>query len=164
MEPLSHSACESIFAAFKGTTLEMVQCQTGTRATISGSVTPSPSGRSGQWVSGSVDIVEGSFLGTLAFYFPVNTYLKLMSATLGIPLEEMSSDLADGAAEFGNLVMGQAKLALKKSGYTLKMGLPKPGTPSQPQVSATPPKAWVIQFDSGIGPFVMEFTFSKLPE
>jgi hypothetical protein len=100
MEPLSHSACESIFAAFKGTTLEMVQCQTGTRATISGSVTPSPSGRSGQWVSGSVDIVEGSFLGTLAFYFPVNTYLKLMSATLGIPLEEMSSDLADGAAEF----------------------------------------------------------------
>ena len=159
----THETCSQIIEKFRDAATDMLHAQAGFKASPIESLEHFTKAQTEDCISGSVEVVEGPFQGTLSFFFPKSTYVKLISKTLGIEETEVTPELADGVAEFANTVMGQAKVGLKKSGFGVKMGLPNVGNPKNPDTSMHPPENWIVAFESDAGPFAMEFRFRAFP-
>ncbi len=159
----TQETCSQIIEKFRDAATAMLRAQAGLKASPIENLEQFTTAQKEECISGSVEVVEGPFQGTLSFFFPKSTYLKLISKTLGVEETEVTPELADGVAEFANTVMGQAKVGLKKSGFGVKMGLPNVGNPKNPDTTMEPPVNWIVAFDSEAGPFAMEFRFRTFP-
>ena len=75
-------------------------------------------------IAGVIGLTSEKFTGTITLCFPENVYLKLMSSMLGEEFKEVTPELQDGAAEFLNMIFGQAKVVLNQQGHTLQKAIP----------------------------------------
>lgn len=151
-----------IVERFLSATLDLIQMQGRTPAKaldVSGKGT----GTTEPQISGSVELNSQSFGGSLVLHFPEKTFLSLMSR-MGVKATQVTPELADGVAEFANIVVGQAKAELNQIGYGFKMGLPKVEGPEGPDPTKTPPENWQVPFESEAGPFTMEVRFYGRPK
>lgn len=113
-------------------------------------------------ISGVIGLTGEQMNGTVVITFPETTFLSLMSKMLGEEFKELNPDLHDGAAEITNMIFGKAKVELNEKGYGFKMAIPSvvTGKNHSIQNKSTGPRV-AIPFESGVGPFTVEVSFSS---
>ncbi len=75
-------------------------------------------------IAGVIGITGKTFRGAMAISFPKETFLFVMNKMLKENHTELTQDLEDGAAEFSNVIFGQAKAVLNQAGQQIKMAIP----------------------------------------
>ncbi|HLE00808.1 MAG TPA: chemotaxis protein CheX [Bdellovibrionota bacterium] len=117
-------------------------------------------------IAGLVKVTTKAFPYAVILSFPKNTFLKLMNRLLGESYSEISAENQDGATEFMNIIFGQAKLVLNRTGAdvkpqvpTLNVGRDMAGLlfeDSNDLVRLDSGKMIVLPFESEIGQFFIE--------
>lgn len=113
-------------------------------------------------MNGSVDRdgEKKSFRGQIGVSFSKPVFLKVASAMLMEEFTEYNEDIADTGAEIVNIVMGNAKKALAKSGY--EIGMATPTTIIGKEVEIKYPKSTTVvetTIESEFGEFVFEICY-----
>lgn len=113
-------------------------------------------------ISGVIGMVSDAFVGSVVISFPAETFLKVMSKMLGEEFTVINKDIEDGAAEFTNIIFGQAKAELNEKGYGIKTALPSvvSGKDHNIQNVSHGPRV-VIPFTTDQGKFVVEVCLSE---
>lgn len=113
-------------------------------------------------VSGVIGIVSDSFNGAVVISFPEETFLKVMSKMLGEPITTLTKEIADGAGEMTNIILGQAKVALNDKGHGIKTAIPSVITGKDHSISGVSQGPRVtIPFTTEFGPFAIEICLSE---
>lgn len=113
-------------------------------------------------ISGIIGLVSEAFTGTVVISFPEKTFLNIMSKMLGEKFESITQEIQDGAAEFTNIIFGQAKVVLNERGFGIKTALPSVVTGKHHSVmnlSLGPRLA--IPFETDAGEFFVEICLSE---
>ena len=108
-------------------------------------------------IAASVGIISTAFHGALILAFPARTYLKIMSAFLGVEYLQMAPEIRDGAAELLNIVLGQAKTSLNEKGYDIRRAVPIVSYGENLKIaSASSVPSMIVPFSSDAGEFYVE--------
>lgn len=76
-------------------------------------------------IGSSIKISSEQFNGRFYIYFSEGSFLKVVNRLLGEKYVSISSDNADAAAEFSNIIFGYAKKKLNDEGWNLAMARPE---------------------------------------
>ncbi len=108
-------------------------------------------------ISGVVKLTTHDMQYVVVLSFPKDTFLNLLNSLLDEKFTEITSDNQDGAVEFLNIILGQAKLVLNEEGNRIKL------EPTQVRlggeydlVALETGKTMVVPFHSSIGDFFIE--------
>jgi CheY-specific phosphatase CheX/anti-anti-sigma regulatory factor len=108
-------------------------------------------------IAGLIGITSKTFTGSVSICFPEKTFLSAMSTMMGEEFLEVTSELQEGAAEFINVIFGQAKKVLNEQGHTIEKALPSVIHGKNVDVKHTTAKFVIlIPFASAAGPFYLE--------
>lgn len=112
-------------------------------------------------VAGLVGLISNHFTGSLTLIFPEKTYLAVMSRMLEVEFLAISEDIADGAAEIMNMILGHAKTTLNEKGYGFQQAIPSVirGTGIQIYTDAQP--SILIPYTSDAGDFYVELALKR---
>lgn len=107
--------------------------------------------------------ISSKFLnGALAFGFPTKTYLGLMSRMFREEYTEITPEIRDGAAEFLNIVLGQAKTSLNERGFEIQQALPTMITGTGLNVSQHSSQPGVlVLYTTDVGNFFIKLTSDR---
>lgn len=137
---------------------EVLKIQTSTEATPGkAEVQKNNSGLSGD-VSGVISLVSTNLSGSLIISFPAETYLKIISAMLRTEFRELTPEIADGASEIANMILGKAKVELNQKGFNFQPAIPTVVLgknhifPAGKNITSL-----IIPYQSNRGPFTLEF-------
>jgi chemotaxis protein CheX len=75
-------------------------------------------------IAGMIGITGASFEGSMNIGFSEVGFLKTMEKMLGESHSEVNREIEDGAAEFANIIFGQAKLKLNENNHQFKPAIP----------------------------------------
>ena len=75
-------------------------------------------------ISGIISISSESFNGTLAISLTEKIFCKIGSNMLGESITSINESNIDLVGELANMILGQAKLELRKLGYAMQMAIP----------------------------------------
>ncbi len=75
-------------------------------------------------IAGLIGITAKDFEGSMFIGFSEPCYLDLMEKMIGEKYETLTREIQDGAAEFANIIFGQAKVPLNEMGFEIRMALP----------------------------------------
>ena len=121
-------------------------------------------------ISGIIQVKGARFSYAIMLSFPKATFLALVGRLLGEEHTEIHADNQDAAAEFMNIIFGQAKLVLNLKGANLVPQLPKIALASKFQgfdfgsnaiTRLEEGKTVMIPFESPLGPFFIEVWFPE---
>jgi chemotaxis protein CheX len=108
-------------------------------------------------IAGVIGLTSKTFSGTITLCFPNSVFLLLMSRMLGETFTEVTPDLQDGAAEFLNMIYGQAKVVLNQNGHSIDKALPTVIRGRDIQTNhAGKSKVMVLPFETEAGNFYIE--------
>jgi CheY-specific phosphatase CheX len=75
-------------------------------------------------IAGLVGVTESSFEGSMSIGFSEVGFLETMEKMLGEKHTEVNREIEDGAAEFANIIFGQAKVKLNEKNHQFKPAIP----------------------------------------
>ena len=104
-------------------------------------------------IAGIIGLSSTTFTGTISLCFPKPVFLEIMSKMFGEPMQEITDDLTDGAAELLNIIFGQAKKVLNDGGCDLEKAIPtviRGENMQTRQLSKNPTVVLPFQISSGV--------------
>ena len=75
-------------------------------------------------IAGIIGITDVNFEGSMVVGFSENGFLETIEKMLGEKYDHLSAEIEDGAAEFANIIFGQAKLLLNEKNHKIKPAIP----------------------------------------
>ncbi len=114
----------AFFKPFIDGTLNMMKVSCATQGSMLKPFLKGTSEQSPFDIAGVIGLTCEAFSGTITICFPDKVFLTLMSRMLGENFTEVTPDLQDGAAEFMNMIYGQAKVVLNQAGYKIEKAFP----------------------------------------
>lgn len=105
--------------------------------------------------------LQGRYRGTLALALPQTTLIGVAGAMLGVELTQWDDELAQGAAELANIVVGATKARVTEAtGVVLEMGPPAVLAGSDVTLLHPPAGQWRgLEFGSPLGNFSVAIAF-----
>jgi chemotaxis protein CheX len=110
-------------------------------------------------IAATVGLISAPFNGVLIIGFPKKTYLGIMGRMLGSSYTEITPEIADGAAELLNIILGQVKISLNERGFSIKQAIPTVAKGENIQVLPSSAKpSVVVPYKTDVGDFYIELT------
>lgn len=78
----------------------------------------------GQGIVSLISAKSDQFNGTVALYFPAETYVPLMNKILGETQNAITDGNADGASEFLNIIYASARNKINEAGFNFVPAIP----------------------------------------
>ncbi len=98
----------------------------------------------------------------LVISFPYETYFKIANAMLGETYTSYVPEIHDLGGEIVNMIMGNAKRALKSMNYSSNMAIPSMIEGKNHSIKyPAGTQVVLITFNSEIGPFYMEICYAE---
>jgi chemotaxis protein CheX len=103
---------------------------------------------------------SGEAQGSIALSFPSGTALKVVSALIGAPMQELGTEVADAIGELANIVAGNVKKEIPQ--VQLSISLPQVVVGPSHKISgqSTIPTI-VVPFTTPMGEFAIEICLKK---
>lgn len=110
----------------------------------------------GSGIISLVGVKSDQLQGTIAIYFPKETYVPLMNQVLGEKQTDICKENVDGASEFLNIIYSSARVAINEKGFNFQPAIP--ATLKGAQLELPPgPKAKLLKLrcQCEFGPFIV---------
>lgn len=159
--PISFGGSLDLVDALREAVFYTVEVLMKTKASLDHSYFQSPVAPNASEVCGVIEInhpsLQGTLHGTVMLRFPRETYLKLMSKMMDRPFREVRPEIADGAAELLNIIVGQTKRRMEDVQGKFNLGHSIPRVVSNAHRAASGAEGYmIIPFDSEAGAFSVE--------
>lgn len=109
---------------FIKSTIDVLKIQTKTEAVVGKAEVQKNSLHLNGDVSGIIALVSSQVSGSFIISFPADTYLKILSSMLRTEFKELKPEIADGASELANMILGTAKAELNQKGFNFQSAIP----------------------------------------
>lgn len=114
-------------------------------------------------IAGVISLVSTQFAGTISLLFPAKVFMDIYTNMLGEPLESITPESEDAAAELLNIIFGLAKMKLNnEKGFTVQKAIPTVLAGDKLHVATSKSGSVVVlPFETKAGPFFVEVTFEQ---
>jgi len=112
-------------------------------------------------VTGLVGFASKDISGSVALSFPKDTAFKIYETMIGVPVNEINSEVQDIVGELTNIVVGGAKNELSTMGYSYNISIPMVVAGTKHTINHKYDKPIVVvPFSFGDKTFSMELSFN----
>ena len=106
--------------------------------------------------------LTGEVGGTLSVSFTEASILFVVSNMFGEEMKELNEEIKDAVGEITNIISGQARQKLEKSGRSLKAAIPSVITGKNHTIThITPYPVYAVDFSTDNGKFTIEVCFEE---
>ena len=106
--------------------------------------------------------LTGKVGGSLSVTFTEASILSVVSKIFGEEMKEMNDEIKDAVGEITNIISGQARHKLEKSGMSLRAAIPTVITGKNHTIThITPYPVYAVDFGTDNGEFTIEVCFEE---